>query len=160
MPKFIVPIDVITVHVVPVLAPTPAAAQAEAERIVTIDRKTWYDHTEPLCVGDAHTEAEWDAHQEASSREDLGRVTVPFPARPAKESTPAVRFRAPRTDHHADDTECPPEHRHTTSGKPLTPGCSGRAYSQAECSCGEWSVKHAGKGFVDDARRQHVRTAH
>ncbi|MFJ2864934.1 hypothetical protein [Kitasatospora sp. NPDC087314] len=135
MPKFIVPIDVITVHVVPVLAPTPEAAQAEAERIV---------------------EAEWDAQQEASSREDLERVTVPFPARPMKTSTPAARFRAPRTDHHADGSACPPEHRHTTSGKPLTQGCSGRAYSQAQCSCGEWSVKDTGKGYVDEARRQHL----
>ncbi|MFJ8627427.1 hypothetical protein ACIRD3_31925 [Kitasatospora sp. NPDC093550] len=159
MPKFIVPIDVITVHVVPVLAPTADAAKAEAERIVASDRKTWFDHTEPLCVGDAHTEAEWDAQQEASSREDLGRVTIPFPARPAKK-TAAARFRAPRTDHHADGTACSPEHRHTTSGKPLTSGCPGRAYSRAECSCGEWSIKHTGKGYVDDARRQHISTAH
>ncbi|MFJ9523469.1 hypothetical protein ACIRPK_35190 [Kitasatospora sp. NPDC101801] len=160
MPKYIVPVDVITVHVVPVLAPTADAAKAEAERIVAGDRRTWYDHTEPLCVGDAHTEAEWDAQQEASSREDPGRVTVPFRARPPKETTPVIRFRAPRTDHHADDTACPPEHRHTTSGKPLTPGCPGRAYSKAECSCGEWSAKHAGKGYVDDARRRHLSTAH
>ncbi|MEV7596867.1 hypothetical protein AB0O91_05700 [Kitasatospora sp. NPDC089797] len=61
MPKYIIPVDVITVHVVPVLASTPEAAQAEAERIVTGDWETWFDHAEPVVVGDAHTEAEWDA---------------------------------------------------------------------------------------------------
>ncbi|MFI5527068.1 hypothetical protein ACIA8O_00775 [Kitasatospora sp. NPDC051853] len=160
MPKYIVPIDVITVHLVPVLAPTADAAETEAERIVEGDRKTWYDHTEPLCVGDALTEAEWDAQQESLARTSNSGHPAPPRAHRPNDTTSAARPRAPRTDHHADGTACPPEHRHTTSGKPLTPGCTGRAYSKAACTCGEWSVKSSGKGYVDDARRQHLSTAH
>lgn len=32
-------------------------------------------------------------------------------------------FRAPLTNHHADRTLCPKEHKHTSSGKPLHPDC-------------------------------------
>ncbi|MFF2619845.1 hypothetical protein [Kitasatospora sp. NPDC058046] len=68
MPKYIVGVDEIRVHLVPVLAPTREAAQTAAERIIETDRTTWYDHTEPPVVGDAPTEAEWDAEQEAEAR--------------------------------------------------------------------------------------------
>ncbi|MEV7925977.1 hypothetical protein [Kitasatospora sp. NPDC088779] len=159
MPQYIVPIDVITVHVVPVLAPTADAAKAVAERIVAGDRKTWYDHTEPLCVGDAHTAAEWDAHQESLARTSNTACPALPRARQPQDPTPA-RFRAPRTDHHADGTVCPPEHRHTTSGRPLVEGCPGRAYSKAVCTCGEWSTQAPGKGYVDGERLRHLSTAH
>ncbi|MFJ2775718.1 hypothetical protein [Kitasatospora sp. NPDC087315] len=152
MPKYIVAVDVITVHVAPVLAPTPEAAQAEAERIVAGDWETWYDHTEPLCVGDALTEAEWDAEQEADARRrSTWHQAPPRAHRP--------KFTAPRTDHHTDGTECPPTHKHTSSGKPLTEGCPGRAYSRAVCTCG-WETKNAGKGYTDECRKRHLATAH
>ncbi|MCZ4122684.1 hypothetical protein [Streptomyces sp. H39-S7] len=64
--------------------------------------------------------------------------------------------RAPLTSHHADNSTCPPEHKHTTSGKPLTQGCPGRAYAQARCSCGNWQMKDAGKGYVNESRRRHL----
>ncbi|MEY9846085.1 hypothetical protein ABH940_003170 [Streptacidiphilus sp. BW17] len=159
MPNYIVAIDVINVHVVPVLAPTREAAQAEAERIVAGDGKTWYDHTEPLVVGDAHTQAEWDAEQEALSRTGTSGMPGPLRALQPKDTIPAARFTAPRTDHHADGTSCPPDHRHTSSGKPLVIGCGGRAYSKAVCTCG-WSIQCPGKGYVDEERRRHLRTAH
>ncbi|MDH6138527.1 hypothetical protein P3T35_000504 [Kitasatospora sp. GP30] len=159
MPKYLVPIDVITVHLVPVLAPTREAAQAEAERIVTGDWETWFDHAEPLVVGDAQTEAEWDTEQEAISRTGNSGMPGPLRARRPK-ATHAPRFIAPRTDHHGDGTPCPPEHKHTSSGRPLAEGCSGRAYSEAVCTCGGWSIKSSGKGHVDEERRRHLRTAH
>lgn len=80
------------------------------------------------------------------------------PMRPKEALT--ARFTAPRTDHHSDGTPCPPDHRHTTSGAPLTSGCPGRAYSKAACTCGEWSIESPGKGYVDDERRRHLRTTH
>lgn len=83
MPKYIVELDEIRVHCVPVLAATREAAQREAERIVQADRTTWYDHTEPLCVGDAHTSAEWDAEQESLAR--MGTSGQPGPFGPAIE---------------------------------------------------------------------------
>ncbi|MFJ7909047.1 hypothetical protein [Kitasatospora sp. NPDC096204] len=85
MPKYIVAVDVITVHVVPVLAPTPEAAQAEAERLVTGDWETWYDHTEPVVVGDALTEAEWDAEKEADARRRGTWLQTPPRARRPKQ---------------------------------------------------------------------------
>ncbi|MFI9788852.1 hypothetical protein ACIHEI_35885 [Kitasatospora sp. NPDC051984] len=63
MPEYTVAVDVITVHVVPVEADTPEAAQAEAERLVEQDWETWHHHTEPACVGDALTEDEWAAQE-------------------------------------------------------------------------------------------------
>jgi hypothetical protein len=69
-----------------------------------------------------------------------------------------VAFRAPLTNHHADDTVCPPEHRHTSSGKPLHPECPGRAYSQAVCSCGQWQIRESGQGYVNESRRRHLAT--
>ncbi|GAA1403174.1 hypothetical protein GCM10009639_47540 [Kitasatospora putterlickiae] len=160
MPKYIVAVDVITVHVVPVLAPTPEAAQAEAERIVTADWETWYDHTEPVCVGDALTEAEWDAQAAdwASWKQTAERQAPPPASRPKKD-TPAASFKAPRTDHHADGTVCPPAHKHTSSGKPLTEGCTGRAYSTATCTCG-WTTRNTAKGYTDETRRRHLATEH
>ncbi|MFF4922884.1 MULTISPECIES: hypothetical protein [unclassified Kitasatospora] len=159
MPKYIVAVDVITVHVVPVLADSPEAAQTAAERIVTADWETWYDHTEPLVVGDALTEAEWDAEQEADNRRRSTWHQAPPRARRPKQDTPAATFTAPRTDHHADGTPCPPTHKHTSSGKPLTEGCPGRAYSKAVCTCG-WETKNAGKGYTDETRRRHLATEH
>ncbi|MFJ6622309.1 hypothetical protein ACIQOW_32605 [Kitasatospora sp. NPDC091335] len=157
MPKYIVPVDLITVHVVPVLAPTPEAAQAEAERIVTGDWETWYAHTEPVVVGDALTEAEWDAQQEADAR--LGLVPMGIPGRRPKKNIPVAKPRAPRTDHHADGSVCPPAHKHTSSGKPLTEGCPGRAYSTATCTCG-WTTRNTAKGYTDETRRRHLATDH
>ncbi|MFB7950163.1 hypothetical protein ACFC6L_35250 [Kitasatospora phosalacinea] len=66
--------------------------------------------------------------------------------------------RAPLTNHHADGTPCPPEHRHTVTGKPLRPDCPGRSYSQAVCTCGTWEFRGTGKGYVNDSRRRHLAT--
>ena len=67
-----------------------------------------------------------------------------------------MTFRAPLTNHHADGTDCPAEHKHTSSGKPLHPGCPGRAYTQATCSCGGWEMKQSGKGYVNESRKRHL----
>ncbi|MFE2104421.1 hypothetical protein ACFXAF_00900 [Kitasatospora sp. NPDC059463] len=157
MPRYIVPVDLITVHVVPVLAATPEAAQREAERIVTADWETWYDHTEPVCVGDALTPEQWDAEQKEAPR--LGLVPMGTPGRRPVKATPAAKPRAPRTDHHADGSKCPPSHKHTSSGKPLTDGCTGRAYSTATCTCG-WTTRNTAKGYTDETRRRHLATEH
>ncbi|MFJ5924796.1 hypothetical protein ACIQF6_19560 [Kitasatospora sp. NPDC092948] len=157
MPKYTVAVDVITVHVVPVEADTPEAAQAEAERLITGDWETWYHHAEPVCVGDALTEDEWAAQKaewaplkEAAERQaDEWRQTPPPARRP--------KHHAPRTDHHTDGTDCPPAHKHTSRNKPLTEGCPGRAYSKAVCACG-WTIQSPGKGYVDEERRRHLRT--
>ncbi|MFE2426894.1 hypothetical protein ACFXJ5_09095 [Streptomyces sp. NPDC059373] len=66
--------------------------------------------------------------------------------------------RAPLTSHHADGSTCPPDHKHTTSGMPLHPDCDGRAYAQAICSCGTWSLKNPGKGYVNECRKRHLAT--
>ncbi|KOV26011.1 hypothetical protein ADK60_22205 [Streptomyces sp. XY431] len=73
--------------------------------------------------------------------------------------SPKEKFRAPRTDHHADGSECPPQHKHTSSGKPLTEGCPGRAYSTATCTCG-WTTRNTAKGYTDETRRRHLATEH
>lgn len=67
-----------------------------------------------------------------------------------------MAFRAPLTNHHADGTPCPAEHKHTSSGKPLHADCPGRAYSQAFCSCGNWEMKHPGKGYLTECRKRHL----
>ncbi|WP_371626568.1 hypothetical protein OG245_30505 [Streptomyces sp. NBC_01116] len=67
-----------------------------------------------------------------------------------------MSFRAPLTNHHADDTLCPADHKHTSSGKPLHPDCPGRAYTKAVCSCGDWEKKDCGKGYVNECRRRHL----
>lgn len=67
-------------------------------------------------------------------------------------------FRAPLTNHHADGALCPPEHKHTSSGKPLHPDCPGRSYTQAICSCGQWRMQQPGKGYVNESRRRHLAT--
>ncbi|MEJ8653815.1 hypothetical protein WKI65_38685 [Streptomyces sp. MS1.AVA.3] len=67
-------------------------------------------------------------------------------------------FRAPLTNHHADRSLCPADHKHTSSGNPLHPDCPGRAYTQAICSCGEWEMKQSGKGYVNESRKRHLAT--
>ena len=69
-----------------------------------------------------------------------------------------MTFRAPLTNHHADGSNCPTNHKHTSSNKPLHPGCPGRTYSQAICSCGQWRMKNTGKGYVNESRRRHLAT--
>ncbi|MFJ5879873.1 hypothetical protein [Kitasatospora cineracea] len=66
--------------------------------------------------------------------------------------------RAPLTNHHADGSPCPPEHRHTVTGKPLHPGCPGRDHSRAVCTCGDWQFQCAVKGQVVEHRRRHLAT--
>lgn len=66
--------------------------------------------------------------------------------------------RAPLTNHHADGTNCPKEHKHNSSGKPLHPDCPGREYSQAICSCGRWEMKQSCKGYVLECRKRHLGT--
>ncbi|MFI9786839.1 hypothetical protein ACIHEI_25540 [Kitasatospora sp. NPDC051984] len=160
MPKYTVAVDVITVHVVPVEADTPEAAQAQAGPLVEQDWETWYHHTEPVCAGDALTEDEWAAQESewAPLKQTAEGRQAPPPARRPKDNTPAAKHHAPRTDHHADDTDCPPAHKHTSRNKPLTDGCPGRAYSKAVCTCG-WTIQSPGKGYVNEERRRHLRTA-
>ncbi|MFD9427306.1 MULTISPECIES: hypothetical protein [unclassified Streptomyces] len=65
-------------------------------------------------------------------------------------------FRAPLTNYHADDTLCLTDHKHTSSGKPLHPGCPGRAFTEAICACGGWGMKESGKGYVNESRKRHL----
>lgn len=67
-----------------------------------------------------------------------------------------MAFRAPLTNHQADNTLCPADHKHSVSGKPLHPDCPGRAYTQAVCSCGDWEKKDGGKGYVNECRKRHL----
>ncbi|QMU79955.1 hypothetical protein GXW83_02315 [Streptacidiphilus sp. PB12-B1b] len=67
-----------------------------------------------------------------------------------------MSHKAPLTNHHADGSLCPAEHRHTSSGKPLHPNCPGRAYTQAICSCGGWQMNDPGKGYVNETRKRHL----
>jgi hypothetical protein len=66
-----------------------------------------------------------------------------------------MAYRAPLTNHHADGSPCPAEHKHTSSGKALRPDSPGRTYTQAICSCGGWEMKQSGKGYVNEGRRRH-----
>ncbi len=66
--------------------------------------------------------------------------------------------RPPLTNHHADGSACTPDHRHSSSGKPLHPDCPGRSYSQAVCTCGAWEFKGSGKGYVGESRKRHLAT--
>ncbi|MGW6648278.1 hypothetical protein AMK23_15050 [Streptomyces sp. CB02130] len=63
--------------------------------------------------------------------------------------------RAPLTNHHADGTLCPADHKHTSSGNPLHTDCPGRAYTRAVCSCG-WKKEESGKGYVNECRKRHL----
>lgn len=65
-----------------------------------------------------------------------------------------MRHCAPLPNHHADDTDCPAEHKHTSCGKPLHPDCSGRTHSQAVCSCGDSQMANPGKGYVNECRKR------
>ncbi|MEU3907980.1 hypothetical protein AB0F20_29920 [Streptomyces goshikiensis] len=69
-----------------------------------------------------------------------------------------TRHRAPLRAHHDDpgNTLCPPDHRYTSSGKPLTPGCPGRAYHEATCSCGTFTCRAGAKTYVDEQRKRHL----
>lgn len=66
-----------------------------------------------------------------------------------------MTFRAPLTNHHADGTLCPADHKHTSSGKPLHTDCPGRPYTRAVCSCG-WKKEESGKGYVNECRKRHL----
>ncbi|MFD8321407.1 hypothetical protein [Kitasatospora purpeofusca] len=66
--------------------------------------------------------------------------------------------RAPLTNHHPDSSLCPPNHKHTSSGKPLHNDCPGRSYSQVICTCGTWQFKGPGKGYVNESRKRHLAT--
>ncbi|MBX9426423.1 hypothetical protein [Streptomyces lateritius] len=67
-----------------------------------------------------------------------------------------MSFHALLTNHHADGTLCPADHKHTSSGKPLHTDCPGRSYTQAVCSCGDWEMKQRGKGYVNECRKRHL----
>ncbi|MFE3374416.1 hypothetical protein [Streptomyces anulatus] len=66
-------------------------------------------------------------------------------------------YRAPLTNHHADGTLCPADHKHTSSGKPLHTDCPGRAYTRTVCSC-RWKKKEeeSGKGYVNECRKRRL----
>ncbi|MFF2539545.1 hypothetical protein [Streptomyces cyaneofuscatus] len=66
-----------------------------------------------------------------------------------------MAYRAPLTNHHADGTLCPADHKHTSSGNPLHTDCPGRAYTRAVCSCG-WKKEESGKGYVNECRKRHL----
>ncbi|MFJ2158129.1 hypothetical protein [Streptomyces sp. NPDC087856] len=67
-----------------------------------------------------------------------------------------MAHRAPLTNHHADATLCPADHKHTSSGKPFHPDCPGRADTQAICSCGDWEMREPCKGYVNECRKRHL----
>ncbi|MFE3774525.1 hypothetical protein [Streptomyces sp. NPDC059122] len=67
-----------------------------------------------------------------------------------------MSFRAPLANHHADGSDCTANHKHTSSGKPLHPECPGREFTQAICSCGDWEMRHSGKGYVNESRKRHL----
>lgn len=71
-----------------------------------------------------------------------------------------MRHIAPLRAHHSDreHTICPPDHRYTASGAPLTPGCPGFAYYEATCSCGEFTCRAAVKSYVNAQRKRHLAT--
>ncbi|MFJ1754213.1 hypothetical protein [Kitasatospora sp. NPDC088134] len=164
MTRYTVPVDLITVHLVSVEAETHAAAEAKAAELVAADWETYFHHAVDPVVGDAHDEQEWAteaAHWEglkkaAEVREREGHQTSPRARRPKPD---VVKPHAPRTDHHADGSECPPSHKHTSSGKPRNEGCPGRAYSTATCTCG-WTTRSDTKTYVDETRKRHLRTDH
>ncbi|MFJ5233985.1 hypothetical protein ACIQBJ_29290 [Kitasatospora sp. NPDC088391] len=166
MSRYIVPVDLITVHLVSVEAETHEAAEAKAADLVAADWETHFHHAVDPVVGDAHDEQEWAAEaarweglkKAAKDREREGHQTSPRTRRP-KPDVPVTKPRTTRTDHHADDTECPPSHKHTSSGQPRTEGCPGRTYSTATCTCG-WSTRSDTKTYVDETRRRHLRTDH
>ncbi|MFI9273977.1 hypothetical protein ACIGXM_25200 [Kitasatospora sp. NPDC052896] len=61
------------------------------------------------------------------------------------------------TNHHADSSICPKEHKYTVTGKPTHPDCPGRAYTRAACTCG-WDFQCPGKGYADEERKRHRTT--
>lgn len=82
---------------------------------------------------------------------------LPFPSHHER-TQPLPRHIASLLARHSDpgNTVCPPDHRHTTSGKPLTPGCPGRAYHEATCTCGTFTCRAGAKTYVDDQRKRHL----
>ncbi|MEV5468043.1 hypothetical protein AB0N37_20765 [Streptomyces griseoincarnatus] len=69
-----------------------------------------------------------------------------------------AHHRAPLIAHHKDGSECPPSHKHTTSGKPLHPDCPGRHHFESVCTCGTWKLSGGVKTYVNDARKRHLAT--
>ncbi|MER6913360.1 hypothetical protein ABT354_16965 [Streptomyces sp. NPDC000594] len=58
--------------------------------------------------------------------------------------------------YHPDSTVCPPEHKYTTSNRPLAEGCPGRTVFFAICACGSWSsTGSATKGYAAEMGRRH-----
>ncbi|MEU9122840.1 hypothetical protein AB0C96_23750 [Streptomyces sp. NPDC048506] len=58
------------------------------------------------------------------------------------------------TAYHADGTIYPSEHRHTTSGSPLTKGCTGRERFLATCK--QWtSGRSSTKSYAVEEGRRH-----
>ncbi|ANW19624.1 hypothetical protein [Streptomyces clavuligerus] len=63
------------------------------------------------------------------------------------------------TSYHPDGTVCPPDHKYTTSNRPLAEGCTGRGRFIATCTCGTWTEPSATKGYAADMGRRHRITA-
>lgn len=59
------------------------------------------------------------------------------------------------TAYHPDNTVCPPEHKYTTSNRPLTEGCPVRTSFVASCTCEAWTAPSATKGYPADLGRRH-----
>lgn len=63
------------------------------------------------------------------------------------------------TPEHADGTVCPPEHKHTTGGTPLTEGCTGRYRFIGTCSGCTWrSEPSSTKSYAVEQGRRHRTT--
>lgn len=67
-----------------------------------------------------------------------------------------TRNRCPIRPVHADGTEC--THKIRPSGKPLDPGCPGRAGYEATCSCGV-KLGHSNiRAALEERRAAHLNT--
>ncbi|MFJ9419991.1 hypothetical protein ACIRPT_38435 [Streptomyces sp. NPDC101227] len=65
------------------------------------------------------------------------------------------------TAYHPDRTVCPSDHRYTTSGKPLTEGCTGRTMFLATCSCKKWTGNPSStKNYATEMGRRHRGSQH
>ncbi len=68
------------------------------------------------------------------------------------------RYRVPLAARHKDGSQCPPSHKHTTSGKPLHPDCPGRHRFEAVCGCGAWKLSGPIKSYIEAERKRHLAT--
>ncbi|MFF2025051.1 hypothetical protein ACFVW2_24995 [Streptomyces sp. NPDC058171] len=64
------------------------------------------------------------------------------------------------TAYHPDSTVCLPEHKYTTSNRPLAEDCPGRSGFVASCDCAWRSSRSATKGYTAEMGRRHRAANH